>query len=399
VSAIGVLLVLLVLAYVGGLWARARHSRSFGSPSGVEYAVLGVLLGPHVLGLLGRGVQASFAPLAVVALGWIALGYGLDCGMVGRVRARLGPMVLGVALTAFVMGAVGATVFALTPGLSHEARLAGALAIGLVSAETTRYGVRRVGERHAVAGPFYRFLHELAAADDAPALLALPVLHAVLGSDGEATSPSPALLAACALGAALAMGALAGWLIARTSSPVERWTLLLGSTWLSAGAADLCGTSPLGVSFALGLGLSATSSEATVVRRAVARTEGTVLVPALVLAGALLAPLSLADVRLVGLAVAARLVANFVIGLLLSVPRIGTARASGPWLGLAMQSPGTLSMVIGFGIALTRPGEGGNSVLAAAIAGTLLGEIIGPPALRRVFAGLGELGRAEEVAS
>jgi hypothetical protein len=400
VSPVAVLLVLLVLAYVGGVWARARHSRSFGSASGVEYAVLGVLLGPHVLGAVGRGVQSSFEPLALVALSWIALGYGLDCGLVGRGRARVAPMLLGVVFTALVMAGVGGVVYVLGSALPAAVRLPTALAVGLVSAESTRYGVRRVGERHGAAGPLYRFLNELAAADDAPALLALPLLYALAGaaSLGQLSPRDVGLLAGGSLLCAGTMGVIAGWLIARTSSPVERWTLLLGCTWLTAGAVELVGASAMGACFALGVGVSATCPEASVVRRAVARTEGPVLLPALVLAGARLAPLSAPDLLLLGVAIAARIAANFAIGAGLSAARVGGGPAVPGWLGLAMQSSGTLSMVVGFGIALKLPGSDGNSVLACAILGTLLGELLGPAALRRALAAAGELGQMEAAA-
>jgi Kef-type K+ transport system membrane component KefB len=392
-SPIAVLLVLLVVAYVGGLWASARHSRSFGSPSGAEYALLGILLGPHVLGTLSQGVLITFEPICLVALCWIALGYGLDCGMNGRVRARVGPMLLGMLLTALVMLAVAAVIYMLSDGQAPADRAVMALAVGLVSAETTRYGVRRVGERFGAAGPLYRLLNELAAADDAPALIALPLLYAALQGPqhGTAAGLTSYGVFAASLVAAAGMGAIAGWLIARTDARMERWTILLGSVWLLAGAAELIGASAMGVCFAAGVALSATCPEADVVRRSVARTEGPVLLPALLLAGAHLNPLDAQGLGLVLIATVARIGANFCIGVALAFGKLGGRMQSPMWLGLSMQSSGPLSLVVGFAVALRMGGQVGNAVLACAIAGTLLGELVGPYALRRALRGAGEL--------
>jgi Kef-type K+ transport system membrane component KefB len=392
-SAIAVLLVLLVVAYVGGLWASARHSRSFGSPSGAEYAVLGILLGPHVLGTLSQGVLGTFEPICLVALSWIALGYGLDCGMNGRVRARVVPMLLGMLLTALVMVTVASVVYMLGANRAPAERVVMAFAVGLVSAETTRYGVRRVGERFGAAGPLYRLLNELAAADDAPALLGLPLLYSAVegpqhvsgaGFDGYRMFILSLLASAC-------MGAMAGWLIARTESRMERWAILLGSAWLIAGAAELVGASSLGACFAAGVALSATCPEADVVRRSVARTEGPVLLPALLLAGAHLNPLDAHGMGLVLVATVVRISANFCTGVALAFGKLGGRVQSPAWLGLSMQSSGPLSLVLGFAIALRMGGPVGNAVLACAIAGTVLGELVGPYALRRALRRAGEL--------
>jgi hypothetical protein len=50
-----------------------------------------------------------------------------------------------------------------------------------------------------------------------------------------------------------------------------------------------------------------------------------------------------------------------------------------------MLASGTLTMIVAFGIALRCPAEIARPVLAIAFVGTLLGEFIGPTALRRAF--------------
>jgi pimeloyl-ACP methyl ester carboxylesterase len=53
-------------------------------------------------------------------------------------------------------------------------------------------------------------------------------------------------------------------------------------------------------------------------------------------------------------------------------------------------------MMVGFAIALRFPGQIGRVVLVVAGAGTLLGELIGPFALRRALARVGEIPQARD---
>src|SRR5690606_17917444 len=55
---------LLVLAYLGSILVGGRAIRGYGLPSGAEYVLLGLLLGPHVLGVLTRDTLTAFQPLS-----------------------------------------------------------------------------------------------------------------------------------------------------------------------------------------------------------------------------------------------------------------------------------------------------------------------------------------------
>ena len=76
-SGVGVLLGLLVIAYIGSILVSGRTIRGFGLPSGAEYLVLGVVLGPHALGVVQRSAVTSFAPILVVGISWVGLLAGL----------------------------------------------------------------------------------------------------------------------------------------------------------------------------------------------------------------------------------------------------------------------------------------------------------------------------------
>ena len=145
-NAVLVLVALLVLSYAGSFLAGARTIRGVGLPSSVEYVVLGFVLGPHVLGIVGRDLVATFEPLTQVALGWLALLMGLDFGRAEGRRAGVGAMVLGAAFGALTGVAVAAAVWFVSIRWLHapidRALVLTAGGVGAVGAETTRHVMR-----------------------------------------------------------------------------------------------------------------------------------------------------------------------------------------------------------------------------------------------------------------
>jgi Kef-type K+ transport system membrane component KefB len=224
-------------------------------------------------------------------------------------------------------------------------------------------------------------------------LIALPFVFALfhppqtwLGA--ELSAP---LIGFASLAVGAQLGLIAAWLIAHSSSGVERWTILLGSGLLATGASESIGLSAMGTCFALGMSLSLRLKQTEQIREKLASTEGPVLLPALLLAGAYLAPPSQpAAWWVLALATAARVGVTLIAGQVLGfATRRG--RAVVPAFSFGLLSSGTLSVIVGFALLLRFHGEAGRSTLAAAFAGTLLGELIGAPALRRALTLAGEL--------
>jgi hypothetical protein len=389
-SPMALLLLLLVLAYIGSLWASPERKRAFGTPSGVEYVLLGALLGPEALGVLGHEAMHAFEPIAVVALGWIGFLFGVECGHVGDRRAPLGRITVGLLLSIVTASSAALLAYWMIDFLGafpDDLRLMLSGAVGLVTAETTRHAVRWIGERQSLSGPLADLLLDLAAADDAPVLLALAILFAELSGEHALQNHAlpPIAMAGVTVGAGVVLGTVLSWLIRRSSSRVERWTMLLGATWLATGMTKSLGLSELSATFALGVTLGALSGDAPRLRAQTVATEGAVLLPALLLAGARLAiPQSQAEIALIAVAVGARFATSFVFGFVLSWFRAET-RGLGGMLGAGMLASGSLTMIVAFSISLRCPPEIGRPALAIAFAGTLLGELIGPPALRRAF--------------
>ncbi|MET0285333.1 MAG: hypothetical protein ABW352_12715 [Polyangiales bacterium] len=384
------LLVLLVLAYIGSLWAASGRKRAFGSPSGIEYVVLGLLLGPEALGLLGHQSLVTFEPLAIVALGWIGLIFGLECGLVAGRRAPLHRMALGLTFTAITASVTAYASWRLLDWLAlHDVttRLVLSGAVALVSVETARHAVQWIDEEALLSGSLAGLLLDLEAADDIPVLVALSALFAYVAGEHALYGNvlSPWWLGAGTLAAGALLGAPCAWLIDRAGSKAERWTVLLGAAWLTTGIAKSLGMSAIAATFALGASLATFTREREDLRSSLGRTEGAVLLPALLLAGAQLRrPVGHGELLLIAAAIGLRLVLSLAFGVTLSLKRRET-RGLGLWLGAGMLAPGSLTMVVGFALSMRCPPEIARPALVVAFVSTLLGELIGPRALREVI--------------
>lgn len=392
-NAIWVLMGLLLLAYVGSFLFGSHAIRGIGLPSGAEYVVLGFVIGPGVLGLLERSTLRDFDPLANVALGWIMFVVGATYG---TTQGRSVPMrrLAGGWLATFFSGAlVGAAVWMVLPwaakSLAPLDRLLIAGGVGAASAETTRYAVRWVVERHQAAGPVSQLIGDLAEGDDLVPLLAVAVLFAL--APARLAIPVTRLgLVGLTLGIGVVLGAIASALLGRTFRIADAWGVLFGVSLLGVGIAERLDLSVITTLFALGVTLSRLSPHRRELAAMLAPTERPVMLPALLLAGAHV-DLGAAPYLpfVLGAAVAARVAGKALVGLgILAASR--AARPAGPRLGLGLLPAGALSMSVGLAFALRFHGAVGAVVLTAAAAITLFGEFVGPASLRAALARAGE---------
>lgn len=393
-SAIWLLMGLLLLAYLGSFLVGSHAIRGIGLPSGVEYVVLGFLVGPKVLGLLEGSALEIFDPFAHVALGWLMFVVGATYG-VSRDRKLSAGRLLGGWLVAVFTGAlVGAAVWAFlawrAPLLPPPSRLILAGGVGAVASETTRYAVRWVVERHHAAGPVSQLIGEIAECDDLVPLLAAAVLFA-FAPPAELVIAVPRWgLVAVTLGIGIILGAMAAALLGRTFRIADAWGALLGMSLFAVGISARLGLSTITTMFVLGLTLSTLSPHRRELSAMLSPTEHPVMLPALLLAGAHVDFGAAPYLPFVmGIAIAARVLGKWLAGLgVITVSSAG--RPAGKRLGLGLLSAGALSMSVGLAFALRFPGPIGAVVLATAAGITVFGELVGPASLRAVLTRAGE---------
>jgi Kef-type K+ transport system membrane component KefB len=396
VNTVFLLIGLLVLSYLGNGLMTRRPGGGSGLPSGVEYAALGFVLGPQLLDLVSGKDLAAFEPVVQVAIGWLAFGVGLDFGFADEHRVRPGSLALG-SLGALVTGAGVAAVTWCSlrfvgSGLTGTQRVLLSGGLGAACSQTTRYALRQVVDRPSLRPrPLSARLNEVAHSDSLLPLLAVAALFAVDPPHIVAMSMPLLQWPALTMGLAILLGAGAALLLRSEMAMEDTWGILFGVTFLTIGVAACVGVSTLAASFFLGLAVSSFSRHRHELRAMVGPTERPVLLPALLLAGARLdfrATPALAWIA--GAAIVARLAAKIVVGWVLAVAW-PAARKGGALGGLSFTSCGALAMCIALAFALRFPGVVGDTVLVVAVLSAVVGEIVGPPRLRRVLIAAGEL--------
>jgi hypothetical protein len=214
--------------------------------------------------------------------------------------------------------------------------------------------------------------------DDVVPIVALGMLVSFDAARGVYTLPVGGL----ALGAILGLAGAA--LLGRTLRPAAFWSLLFGLSLLATGTAERLDLSVLASGFSLGLALAVASPLRAEAREMAGSVEGAVILPALFLAGTRVAPVTGPALWVAGAVLLARLAAGLLAaGVVAAVdPRI---RRGGPWLAAAFLPTGPLGIAIALAVNLRSPGPLGDLVLATTVAAAVVGEFLGPPALRRAL--------------
>jgi len=393
VNAIAFLLGLLVLSYLGSILVGGRTIRGFGLASGAEYLVLGFVLGPQVLSVVGHSLLETFQPVVLVGVSWLGLVLGVSYLRVGERSVPLPHIVLGIALSLLVSTGVSATVFFGASYFSPLPRvevIAFAATAGIICSETTRHSVRWVVERYGAKGPLADLAADTARASALFPALSLAVVSAWLpGAALPAFSVLGRVLVSLGLG--IVLGFTAALLLGREFRRDESWGILLGTSLLGTGAAARLNLSPISTTFAMGLTLALVSRHRVDIKAMITPTEKPVLLPVLLLAGAdVNVKLPMPLLVLVATALVAKILGRIFCGALLSVTA-KPVKGVGLEFGGSMLSCGALGLAVALAFSVRHPGVVADTVLLLASMGVLLGEWLGPASLRRALARAGEI--------
>jgi hypothetical protein len=395
VSALQALFILLLVAYVGGFLMGGRGIRGLGLPSGSEWLVLGIAASPGALGVLSGSEVSSFAPLALLATGWIALLVGLEFGVDGDRRIRAAGLALGIlsGLLGFVgVAAAVWTVLRFVPAASAALRSPGdhtlvVVGIAVALTDTSRHLVRWAAERLCARGPVLERVADVALTDDVVPIAIVGLLVSIDSSRGVPALP----IAGFPLGALL--GVACALLLGRELRVASFWGLLFGFSLLATGLSEQLDLPSVSAGFALGLALALASPLRREARTLASSVEGAVILPALFLAGVRSTVITGPLLWIVGAAIAARLATAVLTAGMVAATFPATRRGGGA-LALAFFPVGPLGIAIALSVNLRYPGAAGDLVLATTVAAAIAGEFIGPPALRRALRRAGELGAA-----
>jgi hypothetical protein len=399
-SAGWLLLGLLAIAFIGSNVARGRRVPGFGLPSGSEWLLTGIAVGPHLFGLVHQQDLSLFAPVLIAGLGWLSMTVGMRFAVCLRPglddetpapRKLLGLGALAAVVTAGLVAWVTYDLLGRFGVFEPRLRIGSSCWIGCALSGSARQLVDWAKERHGAKGMATDNLEASIGGGEIIALSSTAPLGVLLFSD--ATEPRDMVWrAALPLVVGLLLGLIALWLLHFDISIGETWGVLIGVLLLSVGLALRAGSSVIAAGFALGWLLGRDERAGHELRKATHPTEGAVLLPLLVIAGA---SLHLADLGrlgwLVAIVVGVRFAAKLLLGGVLRRSIVEHAESSLP-LGLTLASSGEIACLIALEYTLSTPGQLSQLALGCAIAASLFGELYGARSLRRMLVAVNELG-------
>ena len=398
-------LVLILLALLGARFSFSTSSISAGPRlvfrTGTHFLILGLILGPHALGLLTEGAIRQLFPLLGLGLGWIGFLFGLQ---LDRRNLRQFPpaffiLTLGQAILTlvFFLGVGWIGLMALGHGNRVEMLLLmGAAATACIS---TPAGVALISTNFKVKGKVRDLLFFAASLDAVVGIVALQATYSLFppGTMVGEISLAPGLLwILAALGMGVVCGILFLWLTRPRPGGEEMVLFLLGIAAFASGAALQLQLSPLFVSVTMGAVVANLSPEPQRVFRVLHEWEKPIYVVFLMLAGALL---SFPTPWVVPLALAYAVVrgGGKVLGSMAMVRLVPLPFQTPKRFGLGLIPQGGISLAMAISGVLTYAGLGLGEMsavdllFAVVVLGVILSELTGPFFTRNILVRAGEI--------
>jgi hypothetical protein len=288
----GLLLILIVVgAYFAAHVVFEWLGRRLLIVSGAEYLLLGILLGPHVSGILSPQLVESFAPVTALALGWMGAIIGSRFLIPRMVHVR--GVVYRVAfaesfITLWVVFGLELFLLRWLFGLPTERALGPALALGAFATASADAGIELAARRSRGRGPLVTQLRVTAGANAFVAICAFGILLA--SNHPGSTALSRPLTATEWTVVSIALGVGGGalfHLFLGSEQRIDRLFIsLTGVLVLVSGAATYLRLSPLMSAMFFGAMLVNTSRQRDEISAALARVERPLYFVLLIFAGA-----------------------------------------------------------------------------------------------------------------
>jgi multidrug transporter EmrE-like cation transporter len=398
-------LILILLALLGARFSFSTSSIPPGPRlvfrTGTHFLFLGLILGPHALGLLTEGAIRQLFPLLGLGLGWIGFLFGLQLDF--RNLRQFPPaffiLALGqAALTLLFFVWVG--YFGLTV-MGRWGRVEGLLLMGAAATAciSTPAGVALISTNFKVVGRVRDLLLFVASLDALVGIVALQVTYSLFppGALVSQNPTAPGLLwVLVAAGMGVVCGILFLWLTRPRPGAEELVLFLLGIAAFASGVALQLQLSPLFVSVTMGIVVANVSPEPQRAFRVLHEWEKPIYVVFLMLAGALLTfptpwvvPLAVAYALIRG---GGKVLGNMAMVRLIPLPFPPPKR-----FGLGLLPQGGISLAMAISVVLTYAGLGLGEMNAVdllfsvVVLGVILSELTGPFFTRNILVRAGEI--------
>jgi multidrug transporter EmrE-like cation transporter len=376
--------------------------------TGTHFLFLGLILGPHALGLLTHEAIRQLFPLLGLGLGWIGFLFGLqlDRRNLKQFPLAFHLLAIGQAVLTFgfflAVGWLGLAVLGRT-GRVEALLLVGAAATACIS---TPAGIALISTNYLVRGKVRDLLFFVASLDALVGIAGLQLAYSLF-PPGNLVQEMEVALGTLWILAALGLGVVCGilflWLTRPRPGGEELVLFLLGIAAFASGAALQLQLSPLFVSVTMGALVANLSPDPQRVFRVLQEWEKPIYVVFLILAGALL---SFPTLWVLPLAVAYALIraAGKVLGNMAMVRLIPFPFRTPKRFGLGLLPQGGISLAMAISGVLTYAGLGLGDLSAVdilfsvVVLGVILSELTGPFFTRNVLVRAGEISQRVEEA-
>lgn len=384
------------MAYVATHTIVERLHRRYLFVSGLEYILLGVLLGPSVPGIHAFQDMTGLAPIIALGVGWVGLVYGMELNLRELVQARDSSAWLGSvesSLTLCIVGYVSHLLLAggfFGPIRGEEAWLcAGVLACTAAAGSSS--AVDLLARYHQHPGGLLPTLRRASKVGDLISISAFGVVFAVY-HQGLTNTPRPLVASEWFL-ITIVTGGVLGLLFTvflgedEGEDDNQSFLAMVGIIALACGAAFFLRLTPLLVNLVLGLVLVNTSSVGAQVRESLSSASKPLTLLLLIFAGAEWEPVSV--IPAAGLAVAylsVRTVAKMVSAWVASV-----GRDLRPDLFRGLMAQGDVAIAMALSFRVVYDSDAVDLAYNAVLFSVVLNELIAPRILNGLLIDAGEL--------
>ena len=390
----GLILILAVaVAYLAAHVAFDWLARRFLIVSGAEYLLLGILLGPHVAGVLSSETMAGLAPLTTLALGWIGAIVGMQFYLPGLVRipGLMYRLAFAEALGTFLVVA-GLEMLAAywLFGFPPLQALAPGVALGAIAAVSAPAGIEVVARRLGERGPIVRQLEVATAIDALVGITAMGLLLCINHPPGAGAAPRPITeteWAVITIAIGVVGGALFHLFLGAERETDRLFISVAGAIIVTSGAAAYLHLSPLLAAMVMGATLVNTSRSREELAATLHRAERPFYFVLLVFAGASWAPSPGDWVLPVLLFLAAR-TGGKIVGARAATRLSGARPALGDAWGRALLGQGGLALALALDYLAIEDAPLASIVFTAAIASVLLTDLASARMIHSVVAPL-----------
>lgn len=394
-----VLLVLVIgVAYVLAHNVVERLQRRFLVVSGLEYLLLGVMLGPLFPGIGAFDDLTGLLPIIALAAGWVGLLRGTDFDFASL--QKLDPatwriVFLHHALPGVIVG-FGAF-YLLDSGLivqatTRESALSAA-ALACFAATDSAEPFDLLARRYEISGRLSPLLRAGTRLGDIVVILAFGLIFCVFHQNAAAAIDYPSSLWAwVTVIIGVALGLLFSLFLAGDESDNSRFLALVGIIAFASGGAYFLELSPLAVNLIMGLVLVNTARGGQLLHSTLESTERPMTIVLLIFAGALWTPSAwvptiIAVVAFVVARTGSKWLASAIAGW-------GTSLRKDLFRGLLAHGDVTLAMAVSFRLVYEGPAV--DMAYSVVLCSIILNDLVAPRLLRGLLVDQGDLQRELE---